>query len=129
MLAERRLSKEIEMFTPTVEDYKRAREHWSKICQEGKTYSTNELYLPGDTNKKIKPSDYCYNKTNKGSSDHGYPHNKKEYLCFMFISRGKYQYKGFNKAVTCKTVWKDANGKETVVGEWVNGKYTEIPHS
>jgi hypothetical protein len=115
------------LFTPTIEDYKRVKEYWSKICKEGQIYPTNKLYLPNDADRDIQPSDYCYNKTNIASLDRGYPFHKKEYLCFMFVSIGEYKYIGFNKPVTCKTIWTDKNGKKTIVGEWVNGEYTKFP--
>ena len=36
------------------------------------------------------PSDYCYNKTNKGINYEKQPHY------FLYLGRGKYQYKGKN---------------------------------
>lgn len=36
------------------------------------------------------PSDYCYNRTNKGIKYENQPHY------FLYLERGKYQYKGKN---------------------------------
>ncbi|GMO49645.1 MAG: hypothetical protein Pg6C_12480 [Treponemataceae bacterium] len=115
------------MVSVSLDEMKEAKEYWLAKCVEDKIYSTAELRLPHDDGKKIYPSDFCYNKTNKGDLDKGFPHYKEGYLCFLFMERGQYKYIGFDKGVTCKTVWTDKNGKETIVGEWVYGKYTKQP--
>lgn len=60
-------------------------------------YVFSTSWLKNELSKKYKrsrdsyiPSDYCYNRTNKGINYDKQPHY------FLYLERGKYQYKGKN---------------------------------
>ncbi len=78
----------------------------------------NMLKLKFNTNlSSIIPSDYCYNRTNKGI-------NFNQHL-FIKINRKEYKYLGENYPYTGRIYWKPKQEtNDLFVGEWENGKYT-----
>jgi hypothetical protein len=78
----------------------------------------NMLKLKFNTNSSsIIPSDYCYNRTNKGV-------NFNQHL-FIRINRKEYKYLGENYPYIGRIYWKPKQEtNELFVGEWEDGKYT-----
>lgn len=71
---------------------------------------SNQIKVPNPW----EPSDYCYNKTNKGIKNY-----KQKIHLFESIGHGKYRIIGQNSEYSGCV--KDKSGK--IVGEWNSGKY------
>ena len=98
------------------------------VCngKEGRTFTSSQIIrmvsAEFDTNRSsVIPSDYCYNRTNKGMNFEKQKHlfevniNKNEFL-YTFLGEGC-PYSG-------KVFWKRKGEKiEQAVGEWINGEY------
>ena len=72
----------------------------------------------GTNPSSIIPSDYCYNRTNKGAADKP---------LFEWLDDGQYRYLGEGYPYT-GTVYsrQQGSGVDTVVGHWQDGVYTSI---
>ena len=71
----------------------------------------------------IMPSDYCYNRVNKGISFEDKLH--KKHLLFSYVSRGVYACLGENYLYDGPVFTKPTGAKnETLVGDWNHGKFT-----
>lgn len=68
----------------------------------------------------IIPSDYCYNRTNKGIN-----FNRNIHL-FEFLGKGFYKYIGDKYRYTGDVKSKSIGEPEKVVGQWKDGYYTDI---
>ncbi len=86
-----------------------------------KTYSLSEIQLilnyKFNTNiRSIIPSDYCYNRLNKGI--------KFDKHLFIYLERNLYKYVGENYKYSGKVYHKPhKSNNEIEVGEWTNGNY------
>lgn len=87
-----------------------------------KIYSLSEIQTilnnKFNTNKKsIIPSDYCYNRLNKGI--------KFDKHIFIYLERNRYKYVEEDYKYAGKVYHKPHKSSlEIVVGEWTNGKYS-----
>jgi hypothetical protein len=69
----------------------------------------------GTNRSSIIPSDYCYNRRNKGI-----PFDKH---IFEWLGRSQYRYLGENHPYSGRVVWQPAGeGEEQIVGEWRDGR-------
>lgn len=88
---------------------------------EGKVFSRDEIIeavvisFPGTNKGSVIPSDYCYNKTNKGNG-FGFP-----FPLFEYYDGGTYKYLGVDFPYTGKAFWKGS-----IIGEWTNGEYQQL---
>jgi len=94
-----------------------------EVCKgrEEEIFSTSQIKdlvsLKFNTNKSsIIPSDYTYNRTNRGI--------KFDKHIFVMINRNEYKYIGENKLYFGRIYWRPKGKKyDIIVGEWKNGKY------
>lgn len=70
----------------------------------------------GANDESIKPSDYCYNITNKDKIKNS---SIKDFYIFEFLSRGKYKYLGVNYPYEGVVL----NAQKEVYGHWKNGVF------
>lgn len=93
--------------------------------KEGELLSSMEIKNKVISNYKTNPgsiilSDYCYNRYNKGISFNQY--------LFIYVDKNMYKYVGENYSYTGLVYHKPKNtNRESVVGEWDNGKLTFYP--
>ena len=72
----------------------------------------------GTNPSSIIPSDYCYNRTNKGAADKP---------LFEWLDDGQYRYLGEGYSYTGAVHSRpQGSGEDTVVGHWQDGVYTAV---
>lgn len=93
-----------------------------KACEDNvqSSYSSDEIYrfvkktVPNPKPGTILPSDYCYNRINKGI----------DFTKHVFISIGdQYKFVGRSYPFSGPIYWSPLGSKDRVVGVWRNGRF------